>query len=86
MLDNGIKMAFRLAIFDPGKFWRHGVDSGRLAKLDQLASRALIEANIVAFCRTERPFSVSGSLQSLQRNNAAIRNLSTVFLALKSMA
>jgi hypothetical protein len=42
-------MAFRLAVFDPGEFWRHGVDSGRLAKLDQLASSTLIEAKIVSF-------------------------------------
>ena len=50
-VDDGIKMAFRLSVFDPGDPRCHGVDRESLAELDELTSRALIQTKIMAFNR-----------------------------------
>jgi len=50
-VDDGIKMAFRLSVFNPGKPRHHCINRKRVAKLDKLASRALIQAKIMAFNR-----------------------------------
>src|SRR5437016_3520723 len=50
-IDDGIKMAFRLSVFDPGEPWHHCDDWEWFAKLDKLTSQALVQVKIMAFNR-----------------------------------
>src|SRR6266478_3008336 len=72
-VDNGIKMTFRLSVFDPGESWHHCVDRQCLAKLDELAARALIQAKVMAFGRFSRCCKTIADRYPLQREATAVQ-------------